>query len=143
MLYIIVADHARLGVANSVEIAEPSLENPSQTYQLIYPNVLKFFFHQRANKMASLVLAALTVLAALNIADSKQYVVYPEDRTDLGACSTINTNLIHYLTSDDVTSYTSLRRSVTEFWLINATESQQDTIKQMIGVSYSVTRIRL
>ena len=85
--------------------------------------------------MSSLILAAVLILSFLRIADGLQYVVYPTNRTDVDACSTINDYLIRQLRRENVTSYTSPRRGVTEFWLVNATEPELRTILHDLGVS--------
>ena len=85
--------------------------------------------------MGSLILTAVLIFSLLRIADGLQYVVYPTNRTDVGACSTINDYLIRQLHRENVTSYTSPRRGVTEFWFVNATEPELRTIRHDLGVS--------
>ena len=90
--------------------------------------------HRIIQNMGSLLLAAVLTFPFFRIADGLQYVVYPPNRTDKSACSTINDYLIRQLHRENVRSYTSPVRGVTEFWFVNAIEPELSTILHDLGV---------
>ena len=57
------------------------------------------------------------------------------------ACSTIDDYLIRQLRRENVTAYTSPRRGVTEFWVVNATDVEVRTIIHDLGVGVSTTTL--
>ena len=84
--------------------------------------------------MTGFFFVVLVVLTSIALTDSLSYVVYPENRKNIAACASINSFLTGYLGLDDVTAYSSITRGVTEFWLVQASESQQEVIANTRGL---------
>lgn len=77
----------------------------------------------------------LFVIGILHIAHGfVEYVVYPNNRKDVSACSQINDALVKILGNSRVQIYKSQIRQSTEFWFIQALEAQRAIILQIPGV---------
>ena len=73
-------------------------------------------------------LETLLIFGFVFVCNGAQYVVYPQDGTNIGVCSVITDRLVRRLGSEDVLMCNGTQRMVVDFWLINATESQRDTV---------------
>ena len=89
----------------------------------------------------------LLVIGILHFAHGLvEYVVYPADRKDVSACSQINTALVRILGASKVRTYWSQTRQTTEFWFIQAIESQKGAVLRIPGVriqSHKVSMIAI
>ena len=63
-----------------------------------------------------------------------EYVVYPADKKDVSACSQINTAVVRILGDSKVRIYQSQIRQTTEFWFIQAIETQAEAVSRIPGV---------
>ena len=77
----------------------------------------------------------LLVIGILHFAHGLvEYVVYPADKKDVSACLRINNALVNTFGGSKIRIYKSQIRQSTEFWLIQALESQKETILRIPGV---------
>ena len=68
----------------------------------------------------------------------REWVAYPRNREDVAACWSTTENLDETLGYDNVKQYTSLKRRVTEFWLLDTTnQSKIISASQDPGVRYN------
>ena len=81
----------------------------------------------------SILLLALGILHLVH--GLPEFVVYPANRRDVSACSHTTDALVRILGASKVQVYRSPIRSTTEFWFIQALETQKGTILQIPGVS--------
>ena len=72
----------------------------------------------------------------------REWVAYPRNREDVAACWSTTEQLDDILGYDNVKPYTSLKRRVTEFWLLSTTnQSKISTASQDPGV-YTIVILR-
>lgn len=77
----------------------------------------------------------LVVIGILHFAHGlTEYVVYPVNKRDVSACSQTNNALVKILGDSRVQIYKSQIRQTTDFWFIQALESQIAIVLQIPGV---------
>ena len=76
----------------------------------------------------------LSNLPFLTLAMLQEYVVYPVERRDQAACAHTNRIISSMVEVVEVTSFHSVLRGVTEFWLVKADSSDRPTIRSIAGV---------
>ena len=62
------------------------------------------------------------------------YVVYPENKRDVSACSQVNAALVKLCGANRVRIYKSQIRQTTEFWVIRALDNQKQILLHLPGV---------
>ena len=77
----------------------------------------------------------MIVIIYSQVVYSTQYIVYPLDRYNGTLCLMTANYMVKHLGSPNLITYHSSMRKVTEFWLVNATESQRHDIMSSPGVS--------
>ena len=86
-------------------------------------------------------LCRLLVILVINIPRpiiGREWVAYPSNREDVAACWSTTEQLDNILGYDNVKPHTSLKRRVTEFWLLSTTnQSKINTASQDPGVIYN------
>lgn len=88
--------------------------------------------------MATLIRTAVFILSTLQAVRciALDWVVYPLNIGDKIECSHTTAELVRMLGKDQVQSYTSETRGVTEFWYVKAEERKKIHISSIRGVSF-------